>query len=310
MVNQPRILVEHAGSNTEVLYMNFLSLPEPDVDNIVGSIASWFEQINRKHREVKRFRQILKRIQTSKRVEKDYQCLFQLRYTEGIQKDDADIQKFIRDLPIGAFLQVVFRLTLNDLRGIRYCHFNDLAELLAPTQVSSNLRHLRMLENLPEYQHFLVELPGPLYSISDPQSIPSQPPTLDYYKVPPTSSISTTLSGTLVKSPEPHHQVSELSSDLGAQSHSPSTISPATTFPLVKRQRYPEIFKHSGLKISDIVNSTKDSQPNGLSRNIVYHEVPLDFIGLQGNCIVTLRFYDEDSLRFRFNLAERLRFHT
>ncbi|KAF7874029.1 hypothetical protein EAF04_002701 [Stromatinia cepivora] len=310
MANQPRILVEHAGNNIEVLYMNFLSLPEPDVDNIVGTITSWFEQINRKHREMRRFRQILKRIQTSKRVEKDYQCLFQLRYTEGIQKDDADIQKFIRDLPIGAFLQVVFRLTLNDLRGVRYCHFNDLAELLAPTQVSSNLRHLRMLENLPEYQHFLVELPGPLYSMSDPQIIPSQPPTLDYHKVSPASPISTTLSGTLVRNPEPHHQISDLSSDSGVQPHSPSIISSATTFPLVKRQRYPEISKHSSLKISDIINSTKDPQPDGRPRNIVFHEVPLVFVGLQGNCIITLRFYDEGSLRFRFNLAERLRAHT
>jgi hypothetical protein len=127
-------------------------------------ITTWYEQLTRKHREMKRYLQMVNRLQNAQRVEKDYEYLFQLRYMNNLRDhEDLDIQRFIQSLPLGGFLQVVFRLSLNDLRGIRYCHFKDLAALLKSAEVSSNQGHLHLVEKLPEYHQFLVEFPGPFH---------------------------------------------------------------------------------------------------------------------------------------------------
>jgi hypothetical protein len=245
MPDQHRIVVEDGGKRLELLYLDFLSYPEVDVDNTMDFVTKWFDQINRKYREMKRYLKIVKRLQSQKRIEKDYQYLFQLRYTTDLPLDheDLDIQRFIRNLPIGAFLHIVFRLSLNDLHGIRYCHFGDLEKLLIPVEMSSNQRHLRLVENLPEYQQFLVELPGPFLSISakkTPSNLaPTLAPTRSHGSVSPTSSaLSTTPS-------EQYNQVPRVDVNPEGQFQLLPQTSSTTQRPLAKRQRHSDQVEHS-----------------------------------------------------------------
>jgi hypothetical protein len=241
MSDQYRIVVEYGGKRLELLYLDFLSFPEVDVDNTMDFVTKWFDQINCKYREMKRYLQIVKRLQSQKRVEKDYQYLFQLRYTTDLPLDheDLDIQRFIRNLPIGAFLQVVFRLSLNDLRGIRYCHFADLEKFLVPVEMSSNQRHLRLVENLPEYQQFLVELPGPFLSISAKKPPSNLPPTRSHQSISPTNSALSTTSS------EQYNQVSRVDTNPEERFQLFPQPSPTTKMPLAKRPRHSDQVEHS-----------------------------------------------------------------
>jgi hypothetical protein len=259
MADQPRIVLQYISKEIEPLCLDFLSMPEAEIDTIVVTIGNWVEQINRKHRESKRYRQIVKKVQSPKRVEKDYRYLFQLRYNKDIEfqdQDDTDIQNFIQALPIGGFLQAIFRLSLNDLRGIRFCYFPDLTQLLVPIPIHANQRHLRALQNLPQYQQFLLELPTPFDPTSALHSpgLSSQPEAPSY---PP-----------IITSSASHPSAPSGQSEL--ESYSPVTSSGATDTPLVKlakRQRF-ENSKQSFLKISNIVNDSTASQPRDPSNRI------------------------------------------
>jgi hypothetical protein len=252
MADQPRILLQYTSKEIEPLYLDFLSMPEAEIDTIVGSIKSWVEQINRKYQESKRYRQIVKKVQAPKRVEKDYRYLFQLRYSKNVEfqdQDDTDIQNFIQALPIGGFLQAIFRLSLNDLRGIRFCYFPDLTQLLIPIPIHANQRHLRVLQNLPQYQQFLLELPTP----SDPTSALHSPGIRSQPEV-PSHPPATTSSAS---------HPSERSGQSEGEPHSP-VAAETPLVKLVKRQRY-ENSKQSFLKISNIVNDSAASHPGGPS---------------------------------------------
>jgi hypothetical protein len=121
MADQPQVLMRYPDKEIELLHLDFLSLPEAEIDSLMSAIEVWMEQINRKNRESKRYRQIVRKAQSPKRVEKDFAYLFELRYSENVtfrEHDDTSIQAFLRFLPLGGFLQAIFRLSLNDLRGI------------------------------------------------------------------------------------------------------------------------------------------------------------------------------------------------
>ncbi|ESZ96195.1 hypothetical protein SBOR_3416 [Sclerotinia borealis F-4128] len=164
----PRILVQFPNQDNQLdlMHFNFLGMPELELDGIMRTITNSFEQINRKYRETKRYHQIMKRFQISRRIEKDCQEFFRIRYSETVL-EDADIQDFIKKLPSGSFLQIALRLTLNDLRGIRRYHLNDIAQYLLPFKVISNKHHTKILRDLPEYKHFLSETSTSLPDLSN-----------------------------------------------------------------------------------------------------------------------------------------------
>lgn len=144
--------VDKNGSSLAAEQFNFALLSASEVDQILDAVDAACKAVREKGVEADTFRRLCKKYTTSQRNESDHDRLFLIRY--GDSENSSPLRDFLRDLPLGAFLRTIFKISYAELISIKN-HLHDFARFTGSPKV--DLRHCGKLVHLKGFELFSAE---------------------------------------------------------------------------------------------------------------------------------------------------------
>jgi hypothetical protein len=136
----------------DIRALDFSCLAKSKIDTIISSVEAALEELKRKKTEAVAFERVLAKFNKTGRNEGSHNILFKIRYNDS--QETHPLQAFLKELPIGAFLRLIFKLSYGDLMSIPN-HLDHLAWRIRLTKL--DLRHSHHLIKLEGYDVFLKE---------------------------------------------------------------------------------------------------------------------------------------------------------
>ncbi|KAG9228867.1 hypothetical protein BJ875DRAFT_476421 [Amylocarpus encephaloides] len=155
------------GSLSPVKRDDYAHLPKPAKDHLLCQVKATLNQLLQSSSEAEIFKFISNKFDTSQRNHGDYVKLFSIRFT-----DDGEhhlLRKFLENLPIGAFLKVILKITVEELISIQN-RLDDFARHVRPTPLKKVKKHLHKFTALQGYGSFYVEYTAALKSTRSKKS--------------------------------------------------------------------------------------------------------------------------------------------
>ncbi|KAF8846832.1 hypothetical protein BDZ45DRAFT_755571 [Acephala macrosclerotiorum] len=147
-----KIGVYFYGGNGPLACLNFALYSESQANQILEAVDAARQEVYEKASEASKFRRICQKYTTSQRNESDHERLFSIRY--GDSEELSILRDFLKDLPLGAFIKVIFKISYADLISIKN-HLHDLARFAGSPNVE--LRHAGKLLHLKGYELFCAD---------------------------------------------------------------------------------------------------------------------------------------------------------
>ncbi|KAH7378629.1 hypothetical protein BKA64DRAFT_245534 [Cadophora sp. MPI-SDFR-AT-0126] len=142
------------GFLIDVCSLNFARIEDEDVQTILERMDLMRKQLSKKREDANRYRRLCNHIKSSVRNTQDHERLFLARY-QMASTEPPFLQRFLKQLPIGAFISVIFKTSYAELVSIEE-HLDDLARYIHDQAI--NGRHLKKLQHLAGYNIFDQEL--------------------------------------------------------------------------------------------------------------------------------------------------------